>query len=101
MSPMISMLSDIEPNQSACCVSGDAGITSAMTFPRLVTRSVDLVLSTSSNRERHLALNSEMAIDFFLLPDFMGLLKTQFILPWSSGIVITFKATQRHGNVSY
>src|SRR5713226_4977183 len=75
-SPVISMLFDIEPNQSGCCVSGDAGTTSAMTLPRLVTRSVALVLSTSSNRERHFALNSEMAIDFLLLPGFMGLLRS-------------------------
>src|SRR5712691_1429056 len=75
MSPMISMLFDIEPNQSGCCVSGDAGTTSAMTLPRLVIRSVDLVLSTSSNRERHFALNSEMATDFLFLPGFMGSLK--------------------------
>src|SRR6267378_7565852 len=76
-SPVISMLSDIEPNQSRSSMFGDAGITSAIGLPRLVTRSGIFVLSTSSSSARHFALNSEIAISwigFLPLPSFTRLL---------------------------
>jgi len=62
ISPVISMLPDIEPIQLCCEIFGDAGTTSAITSPRRVTRSGIFVLPTCSTNDRHFALNSEIAI---------------------------------------
>src|SRR6266436_4200195 len=61
ISPTISILSDMEPIQLRSSASEDAGMTSAIALPRRVTRSGVLVLLTSSNNDRHFALNSEIA----------------------------------------
>jgi hypothetical protein len=70
MSPVISMVPDIEPIQLFSSTSGKAGITSAIGLPRRRTRNGLFVLFTSSNNDKHFALNSEIAISrvgFFVL----------------------------------
>ena len=70
MSPVISMVPDIEPIQLFSSTSGKAGITSAIGLPRRRTRNGLFVLFTSSNNDKHFALNSEIAIsrmDLFVL----------------------------------
>src|SRR2546423_10295817 len=61
MSPSIFIFPTIVPN-SRRFLAGDGGTTSATGLPRRVMRRGFLVLLTSSSKERHLALNSEMAI---------------------------------------
>src|SRR5580700_3028713 len=70
-SPTISTLPDREPIQLLSSPALEAGTTSAIAFPRRVTRSGVFVLFTSSSSDRHLALNLEMAISrigFFFPP---------------------------------
>src|SRR5882672_12014419 len=71
ISPTISILPDMEPIQLLSSASEEAGMTSASALPRRVTRSGVFVLLTSSSKDRHLALNLEIAtscIGFLLLP---------------------------------
>jgi hypothetical protein len=60
ISPTISMESFIEPIQVARGSTDEGGITSAIGFPKRVTRMVFFVLSTCCSSERHFALNWEM-----------------------------------------
>src|SRR6266699_5274390 len=76
-SPVISILPDIEPIQFLSSTSEDAGITSAMAWPRRVTRSGVFVLLTSSSNDRHFALNSEIATSWI---GFLPLLAIRILL---------------------
>src|SRR5712692_7310199 len=67
MSPKISMVSFMEPIQSADVI-GEGGTTSATDLPKRVTRIGFLVFCTCSSSARHLALNSEMATSFISGP---------------------------------
>src|SRR5262249_1439771 len=60
-SPTISIESFIEPIQLTRPSTWEGGMTSAIGLPKRVTRIGFLVLQTCSRRDRHLALNSEMA----------------------------------------
>jgi hypothetical protein len=59
----------MEPIQLAAAGFAETGPTSAIGFPKRVMTSGFFVFCTSSSRERHLALNSEMATSFMNLLD--------------------------------
>jgi len=67
ISPRISTVPAMQPNQLFGRSSGVGGITSATGLPKRVTRIGLRVLRTSSRMPRHLALNSEMATSFIFL----------------------------------
>src|SRR5437764_14092647 len=66
MSPTTFAVPAIHPSRRF--VAGDGGTTSATGLPRRVMRRGFFVLLTSSSRERHLALNSEIAISCITIP---------------------------------
>src|SRR5262249_23922512 len=61
ISPTISIESFIEPIQLTRPSTREGGMTSAIGLPKRVTRIGFLVLQTCSKRDRHVALNSEIA----------------------------------------
>src|SRR5205085_11575316 len=67
MSPTTFAVPAIHPRRRRF-VAGDGGTTSATGLPRRVMRRGFFVLLTSSSRERHLALNSEIAISCIRIP---------------------------------
>src|SRR5437763_670585 len=69
MSPSIFIFPAIVPNLRRF-LAGDGGTTSATGLPRRVMRRGFLVLLTSSSKERHLALNSEIEISCINPPTF-------------------------------
>src|ERR1700758_645665 len=93
MSPVIFRVPVIEPIQALSSASGDAGTTSASGIPRRVTRNGIFVLFTSSNKDRHFSLNSEIAISCIDLPflpatlDFLLIFNDLRKLPWSIELV--------------
>src|SRR5579859_3724064 len=81
MSPTISAVPAIEPNQSPRSPAGEGGPISATGLPKRVTRIGFLVLRTRSSMARHLALNTDMATSSMTSPLIQRLYHSQSI--WS------------------